>query len=128
MEKEITYTIHDGFDHIVDESNNSFIALRKLSWGDSANVKLDIRKWYSGKDGVEKVGKGVSFLTDEGPHELTRALVENGYGYTKEILNAIKDRPDFNTALSSLGKDTAIDIEIDDEDVTEYYDPKELIL
>lgn len=126
MSKEISYTIHDGFDHIIEESGNVFIALRKLSWGDRSDCKLDLRKWYSNASGEETVGKGVSFMTEEGPHELTRVLLEEGYGHTAEVLDAIKDREDFGTALRSL--DDGVLLTPDDENATEYYDPKELIL
>lgn len=115
---DIKYTIVDDYDHIIDEKGNSFIALRKIIWGDSeddvdqSKVKLDLRKWHTDSNGEEKVGKGWSFLTEQGPHNLAKILVENGFGKTKDILNGIKDREDFRPALNSiLGKDD------------EFYDP-----
>lgn len=112
---DIKYTIVDDYDYIIDEKGSSFIALRKIFWGDTdvldeidpSKVKLDIRKWHTDSStGEEKVGKGWSFLTEQGPHNLTKILVENGFGKTKDILNGIKDREDFRSSLNSvLGKD-----------------------
>lgn len=103
----IKYTIH-GINRVVDEKGNSFIALRELSWGDNETVKLDIRKYYTGNDGKETLAKGVSFLTDDGPGELVKALIEEGYGDTREIFESLATRDEFaqnciwglNTTLS----------------------------
>ena len=56
------YAIDKDFDHTIDEKGNTFIALRKIAWGDSENYKLDLRKYYTTEDG-ERMNKGVSFLT-----------------------------------------------------------------
>lgn len=126
---EIKYTIVDDFDHPFDEKGNAFLALRKLTWGDNDTVKLDIRKWYTNSSGTETLGKGVSFLTEDGPHELARVLLENGYGNTMEVLNSIKDRADFKSSLVNvLGKNSK---ELEDLEMggveEEYYDPKEIL-
>lgn len=122
---EFTYKLEEGFDHVFDEKANTFLALRKIYWNNKEEPKLDIRKWYTSSDGTEKMGKGVSFLTDEGPHELTRVLLVNGYGNTEQVLESIKDRDDFKTSLVKvLGDDSDI---VDDID-TGYYDPKEVLL
>ena len=114
MSKEIKYTIVDDFDHIFDEKGSTFLSLRKIYWGsvddpekiDKSKIKLDMRRWHTNADGEENVGKGLSFLTDQGANNLTRILVENNYGKTKEILHAMKDRDDFRISLNSvLGKD-----------------------
>jgi len=125
---DIKYSIQDGIDKLFDEKGNTFLALRKISWGESTNAKYDLRKWYISKDGNgETVGKGFSFLTDDGPSELTHVLLESGFGETKKIIDTIKTRDDFNSSLvNSLSKkelsDTGLDIgpEEDDEDL---YDP-----
>lgn len=107
---DIKYNIIDEFDHIFDEKGNTFLALRKISWGDEPNpdkAKYDIRKWYTSADGTESVGKGVSFITEQGPHNLARVLVENNFGNTRELLNGMKDREDFRSSLNIvLGKDS----------------------
>jgi hypothetical protein len=56
-------------------------------------------------------------------------LLKNGYGDTVDVLNSIKDREDFRSALNSVLNDkddefydkTAKDLKGD------YYDPKELL-
>lgn len=106
-DKEITYKVYDGFDFVLDEGSNSSTNLRKVAWGDG-QPKLEVRKWtYS--DGKERAGKGCT-LTDKAADELATVLVENGYGDTKRIANAISNRED-----------------IDDTDEEEYYDPNELL-
>ena len=127
---DIKYNIVDNFDHTFDEKGNAFLALRKLTWGDSDNVKLDIRKWYTNSSGEETLGKGVSFLTDEGPHELVKVLIENDYGKTDEIIKGIKDREDFKPALvKALGKNSGLleEIDMDTTIDDDYYDPKEML-
>ena len=122
-----SYTVVEDFDKIFDEKGNAMLALRKIKWGDSDNVKLDLRKWYNTNDG-ETVGKGFSFLTDEGPHELTKVLVENGYGYTKDIVNALKTRKDFKQVIENVAPDIDIsNLEVEDDGV-DYYDPKNILL
>lgn len=121
-DSEISLHIEDGKDFIIDERANQFIALRKLSWSEGKDPKWDIRKWISKPDGTEQAMKGTSFLTEDGPHNLTKVLCEQGFGKTYDIVNGIKDRPDFRHSLNRvLGSDD----EFYDETATgeEYYDP-----
>lgn len=124
-DKKIEYAIVDEFDHTIDESGNQFIALRKIRWGDREKVNLDIRKYWMQADG-EVLGKGVSFLTEEGPHELVNVMTREGYGDTKEILKSIKDREDFQRSLNIvLGRESEFyDEEVGEEEI---YDPRCLI-
>jgi hypothetical protein len=67
-------------------------------------------------------------MTEEGPANLINALIELGYGNTKEVLGKLSDRTDFRKSLNSLlGKDD----ELYDDNVgtleDDYYDPKSLI-
>lgn len=120
MSKDFSYTIVDDFDKVFDEKGNTFLAVRKLVWGDTdpEKAKLDIRKWYVNAAGEETVGKGVSFLTEEGPNALVRVLTESGFGHTREILENIKDRDDFKPALNIvLGKDSEFYDESANEDL-----------
>lgn len=112
------YEVLEGFDFIIEESGNSSVNLRKISWNGRPH-KLDIRK-YAYKDGQEQMMKGIS-LTDDGANELTNVMVEQGYGDTKRIIKALRQREDFNESM--LDKDAAIE-DGDDED---YYDPKQLL-
>lgn len=92
---EIKYKVIDNVDHIFDEKGNTFLALRKISWNDR-EPKLDLRKWYVNSEGEETVGKGISFLTEDGPNELTRILVKEGYGDTNELMEYLSKREDFD--------------------------------
>ena len=91
------------------EKDTISIAIRKINWGeesDPSKAKVDIRRWFINKDGEEAVGKGLHFLTEDGPHTLARVLVEKGFGKTRDILIGIKDRRDFRSSLNTvLGKE-----------------------
>lgn len=124
-DKKITYKIVDGFDHVVDERGNETINLRKLCWGDNPQERIDIRRWSINANGEENVGKGVSFMTENGPHVLTEALISRGFGDTRKVLNDLSTREDFRPALNSvLGEgDEYYDKTIEEEGET-FYDPK----
>ena len=127
----IEYTIKDNFDHVLEEKGNTYISLRKLCWcgadeAEEREGKLDIRKYYTGKDGNEVVGKGVS-LTEEGANELVNVLTSNNYGNTKTIINNIKDREDFMHSLANcLSNDQLEEVGIDPSkyEKEDYYDPR----
>lgn len=127
MAKEFTYTVDSDFDYTIDEKGNTFIALRKIDWGNKGEYKLDLRKYYASETG-ETMSKGLSFLTEEGPDELTKVLIETGYGDAEELANAIIDnRPELlGRICNEMNRRgiTANDIEYEDE---EFYDPEELI-
>lgn len=131
MAKEFVYTVDSDFDYTVDEKGNAFIALRKIDWGNTGNFKLDLRKYYASESG-ETMQKGVSFLTEDGPDELTKVLIENGYGDAKEITNSIiEKRPDILGRICNI---IASDPSLSDPellaqyaDEEEFYDPEELI-
>lgn len=121
--KEFTMEIEDGFDFIIEESGNSSLNLRKISWN-GREPKLDLRKWnYS--EGHEIAMKGVT-LSDDGADELTGVLVEQGYGDTRRILKALKNRADYEESISNIDKTDDINSSYDDES-EEYYDPRELL-
>ena len=119
---EFKYSIR-GINRIIDEKNNQFIRLAEIAWAgadeevDPSKIKydlrryftLDIRKYTTDADGNERMLKGCSFLTEDGPHELTHALVEEGFGNTEKILTAIKQRSDFPDAVKSCYGEKAAD-------------------
>lgn len=115
----IEYEIIDNYDHIFDEKGNTFLSLRKISWS-GREPKLDLRKWYIDKEGNETVGKGISFLTEEGPNELTKILVDNGFGDTNELMESLSKREDFNKEKYDIDKLTSTK--------EEYYDPESLFM
>lgn len=132
MSREFTYSVDPDFDYTVDEKGNTFIALRKIDWGNKGEYKLDIRKYYASEAG-ETMSKGLSFLTDEGPDELTRVLLETGYGDDEEIANTLLENRKGVVARIMKKNDesdipydwsTHLEDEVDEDD---YYDPEELI-
>lgn len=109
-----------------DELGSRFLALRRVQWvnkgeePDISKAKLELRKWLVDKEGNERANKGFSFLTDEGPHELAKVLIHEGYGRTKDILNELRSRDDFIEAAKTIN---------DSEESTEgeYFDIRSLI-
>lgn len=112
------YDVLEGFDFILEESGNSSINLRKISWNGRPH-KLDIRK-YAYQNGEERMMKGIG-LSEEGANELTGTLVEQGYGDTARLVKAIKKRTGFETAFDD------IDMPVEDDSDEDYYDPKQLL-
>lgn len=123
------YHIHGDMDIIVDERGSQFISLRKVQWGrseplipDETKAKLELRRWNVNPEG-EVPSKGVTFLTENGPHNCAVEFVKSGFGDTKEILLALKDREDFRKSVETL---------YDDSDMSdsngEFFDARELLL
>ena len=131
--KEFQLEIDPSIDVVFDEvPGNSFLALRKLRWSPNSSFKLDIRRWYTNSEGEEIAGKGVAFMTEEGPDNLIQALLENGYGDTRKTLNGIKDREDFLPAVKEIIDEKGIDLNSIKlptmESLSEnFYDPKSII-
>lgn len=91
--KPFSYEIDPNYDYILEERGNTYTALRKIRWGNSDTFKLDLRKYYATEDG-EIMSKGHSMMSDEGSDELTRVLVDTGYGNDKKLFDAIvQNRP-----------------------------------
>ena len=131
MAGNFVYSVDPNFDYTIDEKGNTFIALRKVDWGNKGDYKLDLRKYYASESG-ETMSKGVSFLTEEGPDELTKVLIETGYGNADEITNAIVyQRPDILGRICKIiDSDPSLmdkDLLKEFEDEEEFYDPEELI-
>ncbi len=133
MPKEFKLEIDSSIDEVVDEiPGSSFIALRKLRWSENGPFKLDIRKWFTNSEGEEIAGKGVAFMTEEGPDNLIEALLKHNYGDTRKTLNGIKDREDFLPAVKEIITEKGVDfdsIEVPSIDsISEnFYDPKSII-
>jgi len=94
--KAFKYTIHDEFDKVFDEKGNTFLSIRKLSWGDKTDWKYDIRKWMINKEGEEIPNKGFSILTEHGMDNLTETLIKEGFGDTLELKSLLEERKDFD--------------------------------
>ena len=71
-----------GINRIVEERGNQFIRFAQIAWkGEDEDcepneIKYDLRKYTTDSDGKERMLKGVSFLSEEGPHELTMAFIK----------------------------------------------------
>ena len=124
----ISYTIKEnGVQELIEEKNNMTLFLQEVGWNGN-EAKLELRKWIV-KEKDLTTHKGVSFMTIEGPTNLANALVKNGYGDTETILDHLKNREDFETALTKVigkknvvkAKNTKVDINED-----EYFDPNEM--
>lgn len=108
-----------GVNRVVEEKGNQFIRFAQIAWAgedeevDPSKIKYDLRRYFTDSDGVEKMGKGVTFLSDNGPTELTHILVEEGFGKTSTILGNIKKRGDFPEAVKEVYGDAADNV--DDE-------------
>lgn len=123
------YKIEDEIDYVFEEQGNQFNALRKVKWGDNGEARLELRRWRNAPDGSEVPAKGMTFLTEEGPHELVNTMTANGYGHTIDILKNLSTRADFKKCLNSVvGEDS----EFYDKNVgkveDEFFDPYKLLI
>lgn len=97
----------DNLDEVFDEKGSMLISMRRVQWvdpdeePDREKSKLELRR-YQITDKGERADKGFSFLTEEGPHELTKVLLHNGYGHTKDCLLELKQREDFKESVEHL--------------------------
>lgn len=97
-----------------DEKGSTFLALRKIQWCQEGNepdetlAHLELRKWRVQKDGTERADKGFAFLTPEGPHELTRVLIHEGYGDTRDILRELRERADFRDSVEHINDEEPV--------------------
>ena len=132
---EFNLEIDDSINEVFDEGvGNSFLALRKLRWNENTPFKLDIRKWITNSNGEEIAGKGFSFITEDGPNGLVKALLKHNFGDTRDILDSIKNRDDFlynaKVVLDELGAGSGKLIAVKPSDTIDeesFYDPKELL-
>lgn len=128
MYNSFKYSIIEDIDYTFEEKGNQFGTFRKVQWGDNPKEYLEIRKYRNAPDGTEQAAKGYTFMTEEGPSELTKVLLNLGFGNTREVINIIKTREDFRKSLNSeLGPTD----EMYDESVgtleDDFYDPKSFL-
>lgn len=135
MAKELQLEIDPSIDEVIDEvPGSSFIALRKLRWSPTSSFKLDIRRWYTNNTGEEIAGKGISFMTEQGPDNLIQALLKHGYGDTRKTLDGIRERPDFLENVKDVLDEMHSDLggliveRAPSTDIEElFYDPKSIL-
>lgn len=135
MTDNFTYEVDPNFaDRIIEERGNTYIALRKIKWGSQKDFKLDIRKYIATAEGSQ-MRKGCT-ITDEGANELSRALLEVGYGKAEDISSVIvEQRKDIYASILKKSEDLS-DSEkqdiisqnyIEDDDSDDYVDLNEVI-
>lgn len=130
------YEYDERLDKVVDEKANQFISVRFAKWKEDQDFQLEIRRFALSED-RETPLKGVRFLTDNGPHELTTTLVENGFGMADELVDTIiEHRPAvaakiYNRLTGDKKLMTKVLSHENDEDMEDesenLYDPKELL-
>ena len=130
------YEYDERLDKVVDEKANQFISVRFAKWKEDQDFQLEIRRFALSEDGETPL-KGVRFLTDNGPHELTTTLVENGFGMADELVDTIiENRPAiaakiYNRLTGDKKLMTKVLSHENDEDIEDesenFYDPKELL-
>lgn len=127
FDNQFQYHIFKDYNIPFDEKGTTYGTVRSVQWikgdgtPDESKAKLEIRKVYT-SGAEEKVGKGYTFSTPEGPSELVHGLISAGFGDTKEILRAVRERPDFMEAASTINEDS------DDSSSGEMYDMRDLLL
>jgi hypothetical protein len=93
-----------------DEKGSTWGTVRKVQWikgdkePDESKAKIEIRKFTQTSEG-ERMMKGYTFSTPEGPGELVIGLIDNGFGDTKEILRSVRKRDDFLEAAKTINED-----------------------
>lgn len=132
MPREFNLELDPSVDKIFDEiPGNAFLAVRKLRWNQNSEFKLDIRKWFTNSNGEEIAGKGVSFMTPEGPSNLVKALLEIGVADTKTTLDGLKDRDDFLISVKEVLDENNMDINsitvTRENSSASFYDPKSIL-
>lgn len=133
----------DGINEIISERGDIFLALREVRWTTGKPFKLDLRNYRSSEEGDITL-KGCSF-NDDNADELTRVLIENGFGDNTEIADTIVQyRPDLCRELKSIFNDRTDLPEIDsrvtlfqrrqddderlaDENGDDYFNPKDIL-
>lgn len=110
-----------------DEKGSTWGTVRKVQWikegkePDEAKAKIEIRKFAQTKEG-ERMMKGYTFSTPEGPGELVVGLIDAGFGETKNILRSVRKRDDFLEAAENINKET------EDNNNGEMFDMRDLLL
>jgi hypothetical protein len=110
-----------------DEKGSTWGTVRKVQWlkgdkePDETKAKIEIRKFTQTSEG-ERMMKGYTFSTPEGPGELVVGLIDSGFGDTKEILRSVRKRKDFLDAAKTINEDG------DENDSGETFDMRDLLL
>ena len=126
FDNNLKYHMFFDFNIPFDEKGSTCGTVRRVQWEkegsepDESKAKIEIRKTYINSEG-EKLGKGYTFSTPEGPGELAIGLISAGFGDTKEILRTVRKRDDFLQAATTINEETESD------DSGEMYDMRDLL-
>lgn len=124
-EDKFRYTIGD-VNELIEERGNMVTMLRKLAWGDH-DEKLELRRWIVDIDS-EKANKGVTFMTEEGPNNLTEVMTRLGYGDTETLIKELSEREDFDEALVNvIGVKKVETAKKETSAKPTFYDPKQVL-
>ena len=127
FDNSMRYHIFKDYNIPFDEKGTTYGTVRKVQWVKEGNepdedkAKIEIRKVYT-SGAEEKVGKGYTFSTPEGPGELVSGLIEAGFGETKNILKSVRKREDFADAVTNINNDE------DDNSDGDMFDMRDLLL
>lgn len=127
FDNSMRYHIFKDYNIPFDEKGTTYGTVRKVQWVKEGNepnedkAKIEIRKVYT-SGAEEKVGKGYTFSTPEGPGELVSGLIEAGFGETKNILKSVRKREDFADAVANINNDE------DDNSDGDMFDMRDLLL
>ena len=128
FDSNLTYHIFKDYDIPFDEKGSTCGSVRKIQWvkdgaePDELKAKVEIRKMYITSNG-ERMGKGYTFSTPEGPGELVTGLISAGFGETKSILKELRKRDDFRKAVETINEDPD-----DSSENGEMFDMRDLLL
>ena len=128
FDSNLTYHIFKDYDIPFDEKGSTCGSVRKIQWvkdgaePDELKAKVEIRKMYITSNG-ERMGKGYTFSTPEGPGELVTGLISAGFGETKSILKELRKRDDFRKAVETINEDPD-----DNTENGEMFDMRDLLL
>lgn len=127
FDQSMSCKVFKDYNITFDEKGSTWGTVRKVQWlkegkePDESKAKIEIRKFTQTAEG-ERMMKGYTFSTEEGPGELIIGLMEAGFGNTKEILRSVRKREDFLEAAKSINEDS------DDGDSGEMFDMRDLLL
>lgn len=121
---DIDFKVHPDFDDLIDERGNTSICFRMVDWSGRPAKRPELRRWRLSETG-ESPDKGFTFLTDDGPKNLAKAIIKRDFGETKEYLEVLAEREDFDDALVQvIGKKRVSNAKEKEVEVEDFYDPR----
>ncbi len=125
--EQMTCHVFKDYGITFDEKGSTWGTVRKVQWikgekePDESKAKVEIRKFTQTSEG-ERMMKGYTFSTPEGPGELVIGLINAGFGETKDILKEVRKRDNFLEAAKHINEEN------DDNGSGESFDMRDLLL